>query len=99
MYGSKPKDFQFAIEEAFLAESGYSEMGHGTEQEAPAADHIEIQEATGSNEDQEFYTHNKASCSSLFYLHFFQHFFDANNMSTLIKFFLAFFWSQASQID
>ncbi|KAI8572644.1 hypothetical protein RHMOL_Rhmol01G0215400 [Rhododendron molle] len=47
LYGSKPKDFQFAIEEAFLAESGYSETGHGTEQEAPAADHIEIQEATG----------------------------------------------------
>ncbi|KAF7153653.1 hypothetical protein RHSIM_Rhsim01G0172300 [Rhododendron simsii] len=63
LYGSKPKDFQFAIEEAFLAESGYSETGQGTEQEAPAADHIEIQEATGSNEDQECYFHNQASCS------------------------------------
>ncbi|KAG5566002.1 hypothetical protein RHGRI_001807 [Rhododendron griersonianum] len=61
LYGSKPKDFQFAIEEAFLAESGYSETGHGTEQEAPEADHIEIQEATGSNEYQECYSHNQAS--------------------------------------
>lgn len=85
MYGSKPKDFQFAIEEAFLAESGYSETGHGTEQEAPEADHIEIQEATGSNEDQECYSHNQASCSSLFYLHFFQLFSDANNISHVNK--------------
>ncbi|KAL7002378.1 RING-type E3 ubiquitin transferase [Sarracenia purpurea var. burkii] len=60
LYGSKPIDFKMAIEEAFLAESGYTELGLGTEQEAyPAKNLIEIQEATGSNEDQECCSHSQ----------------------------------------
>ncbi|THG23377.1 hypothetical protein TEA_006469 [Camellia sinensis var. sinensis] len=50
LYGSKPIDFQMAIDEAILAENGYTDTGLETD---PATNHIEIQEATGSNHDQE----------------------------------------------
>uniref|UniRef100_A0A5B7CF24 Putative histone-lysine N-methyltransferase ATX4-like isoform X2 n=1 Tax=Davidia involucrata TaxID=16924 RepID=A0A5B7CF24_DAVIN len=54
LYGSKPSDFQMAIEEAFLAEHGYIDTGLGSGQETyPVTNHCEIQEATGSNQDQE----------------------------------------------
>ncbi|PSS11661.1 Histone-lysine N-methyltransferase [Actinidia chinensis var. chinensis] len=57
LYGSKPRDFQMAIEEAFLAENGYSETVVGTNQETyPTTSHTEIQEAIGSKEDQECYS-------------------------------------------
>ncbi|GFZ01003.1 SET domain protein 14 [Actinidia rufa] len=61
LYGSKPRDFQMAIEEAFLAENGYSETVVGTNQETyPATSHTEIQEAIGSKEDQECYSISRA---------------------------------------
>ncbi|KAH7853108.1 hypothetical protein Vadar_033344 [Vaccinium darrowii] len=82
LHDSKPKDFQFAIEEAYLAESGYHERDLGIEQEAPATNHREIQEATDSNEDQECYSHSQASYSSQFYRPSFQLFADATRAFT-----------------
>ncbi|CAL5400880.1 unnamed protein product [Camellia sinensis] len=56
LYGSKPIDFQMAIDEAILAENGYTDTGLETD---PATNHIEIQEATGSNHDQEGWSHSQ----------------------------------------
>lgn len=53
LYGSKAVDFHTAIEEAILAESGYVNTGSGIEPESsPVASHSEIEEATGSNQDE-----------------------------------------------
>ncbi|XP_010266518.1 PREDICTED: histone-lysine N-methyltransferase ATX4-like isoform X2 [Nelumbo nucifera] len=62
LYKSKPSDFRMAIEEAFLAEHGFMEVpaedmnvvaGQPTyDQSIPRG----VQEATGSNEDQECYS-------------------------------------------
>ncbi|OVA11323.1 PWWP domain [Macleaya cordata] len=66
LYRSKPSDFRMAIEEAFLAENGFTEMsieGMDTIAGQPASHKSiprGIQEATGSNQDQE--------CHSLFSL-------------------------------
>lgn len=64
----KPCDFQIAIEEAFLAEQGFTEkliadinMAAGN----PAYDDSilrGIQEATGSNQDPDCHFLNQASC-------------------------------------
>ncbi|XP_059651242.1 histone-lysine N-methyltransferase ATX4-like [Cornus florida] len=60
--GSKRSDFQKAIEEAVLAEHGYIDTVLGSGHEAsPVANHSEIQEVTGSNQDQECYSHNQAA--------------------------------------
>ncbi|XP_015571335.2 histone-lysine N-methyltransferase ATX4 [Ricinus communis] len=62
---SKPSDFQMAIEEAFLAEQGFTEKlmqdinmaaGNPTFDESA---YRWLQEATGSNQDQEFYSPNQ----------------------------------------
>lgn len=56
----KPSDFQIAMEEAFLAENGFTEkLTHDINLAAgntTAADFVYrgIEEATGSNQDQEF---------------------------------------------
>ncbi|XAR53960.1 Histone-lysine N-methyltransferase [Bertholletia excelsa] len=58
LYGSRPRDFQMAIEEAFLAENGYIDTGlEPGPQTCPAANQSEFQEGTGSNQDQECYYH------------------------------------------
>ncbi|KAK3037321.1 hypothetical protein RJ639_032083 [Escallonia herrerae] len=55
LYGSKPSDFNMAIEEAFLAEHGYNDTTNGTGQGTdPVTKQSEIQEATGSNQDQDY---------------------------------------------
>ncbi|KAK2993869.1 hypothetical protein RJ640_003981 [Escallonia rubra] len=54
LYGSKPSDFNMAIEEAFLAEHGYNDTTNGTGQGTdPVTKQSEIQEATDSNQDQD----------------------------------------------
>ncbi|XP_052191803.1 histone-lysine N-methyltransferase ATX3-like [Diospyros lotus] len=56
LYGSKPKDFEMAIEEAYLVENGYIDAGLGTGQETyPAMNRGEVEEGTGSNQDLECY--------------------------------------------
>ncbi|KAL3517292.1 hypothetical protein ACH5RR_024194 [Cinchona calisaya] len=53
LYGSKPVDFHMAIEEAILAEGGYVHPTSGFEPEtSPVANHSEIEEATGSNQEE-----------------------------------------------
>ncbi|KAK3001119.1 hypothetical protein RJ639_022476 [Escallonia herrerae] len=65
LYGSKPSDFNMAIEEAFLAEHGYNDTTNGTGQGTdPVTKQSEIQEATGSNQDQDCCYSNQASCYS-----------------------------------
>ncbi|XP_059312472.1 histone-lysine N-methyltransferase ATX5-like isoform X2 [Lycium ferocissimum] len=55
LYGSKPSDFQMAIEEAILAEHGYTNKGPETEQETPLATNDSgAEEATGSNQELDF---------------------------------------------
>ncbi|XP_073136660.1 histone-lysine N-methyltransferase ATX3-like [Henckelia pumila] len=54
LYGSKPHDFQLAIEEAILAENGYAQSAVGSVKEVlPVADEAEAEEATGSNQESE----------------------------------------------
>ncbi|KAL3536712.1 hypothetical protein ACH5RR_000078 [Cinchona calisaya] len=53
LYGSKPIDFRTAIEEAILAESGYGHTVSGILPEtSPVTNHSEIEEATGSNQEE-----------------------------------------------
>ncbi|XP_052170557.1 histone-lysine N-methyltransferase ATX3 isoform X2 [Diospyros lotus] len=60
LYGSKPSDFQLAIEEAVLAEYGHTETESGTGQETyPSTVQSEFQEGTGSNQDHESYPHSQ----------------------------------------
>ncbi|XP_049351014.1 histone-lysine N-methyltransferase ATX4 isoform X2 [Solanum verrucosum] len=55
LYGSRPSDFHTAIEEAILAEHGYTNKCPEMEQEAsPATNDSEVEEATGSNQELEF---------------------------------------------
>lgn len=55
LYGSKHTDFQMAIEEAVLAESGFVNTDTGTgPKTCPLTNHSEVEEATGSNLEQEF---------------------------------------------
>ncbi|XP_073022237.1 histone-lysine N-methyltransferase ATX3-like isoform X1 [Primulina eburnea] len=52
LYGSKPHDYQLAIEEAILAENGYAQSAVGSGEEVlPVAD--EAEETTGSNQESE----------------------------------------------
>lgn len=67
MNDSKPSDLRSAIEEAFLAEQGYTEMLM-VEINAAAGnlDYLKVipggvREATGSNQDQECNSRNQAS--------------------------------------
>lgn len=54
LHGSKPSDFNKAIEEAHLAENGYANSAVEDEQEtSPAANYGEAEEATGSNQEAE----------------------------------------------
>ncbi|XVE58382.1 hypothetical protein DITRI_Ditri04bG0165400 [Diplodiscus trichospermus] len=64
----KPSSFQLAMEEAFLAEQGFTEMllhdiniaaGNPTYDESVLR---WVQEATGSNQDQDYHLPNQASC-------------------------------------
>lgn len=55
MYGSKHTDFQMAIEEAVLAEGGFVNTVTGSgPKTSPVMNHSEVEEATGSNLEQEF---------------------------------------------
>lgn len=64
LYKSKPSDFRMAIEEAFLIEQGYMGTIVGYGQRAhPEANPCGIEEATGSNQDEEFPSQNQASFS------------------------------------
>lgn len=55
LFGSKPADFQIAIEEAILADSGYVQTVAGAEPKtSPQTNHSEMEEASGSNLEQEF---------------------------------------------
>lgn len=61
MYGSKPYDYQLAIEEAILAENGYAQSAIGSGEEVlPVADEAEPEEATGSNQESECCTIQQA---------------------------------------
>ncbi|XP_009774695.1 histone-lysine N-methyltransferase ATX4-like isoform X2 [Nicotiana tabacum] len=52
LYGSRPSDFHMAIEEAILAEHGYTDKRPEMEQEtSPATNDSGIEEATGSNQE------------------------------------------------
>ncbi|CAK9165778.1 unnamed protein product [Ilex paraguariensis] len=63
LYGSKPSDFNVAIEEAVLAEHGHTDTDLRTVQETYlVANNDEIQEATGLNLDQEYCFHNQNVC-------------------------------------
>ncbi|KAM7476525.1 hypothetical protein LguiB_023768 [Lonicera macranthoides] len=57
LYGSKPSDFHMAIEEAYLTDNGYIDVGPGTGEEK--TNPSEIQEGTGSNKDQDYSSHNQ----------------------------------------
>ncbi|XAR62967.1 Histone-lysine N-methyltransferase [Bertholletia excelsa] len=62
LYGSKPRDFRMAIEEAILAENGYTDTGLGTGQGThKATNHGELQEATDFIQHQHCYRHSKES--------------------------------------
>ncbi|KAK4476341.1 hypothetical protein RD792_015490 [Penstemon davidsonii] len=55
LYGSKPSDFHMAIEEAILAENGYTNSTMEAEQETlPVTSSGDAEEATGSNQESEF---------------------------------------------
>ncbi|XP_022898395.1 histone-lysine N-methyltransferase ATX5-like isoform X1 [Olea europaea var. sylvestris] len=55
LYGSKPSDFHMAIEEAILAENGYTNPSVETVQEAlPETKFSEIEQATGSNQESQY---------------------------------------------
>ncbi|KAK6250732.1 hypothetical protein SCA6_004737 [Theobroma cacao] len=64
----KPSDFQLAMEEAFLAEQGFTEkLIHDINIAAGNPTYDEtvlrwVQEATGSNQDQDYHLPNQASC-------------------------------------
>lgn len=54
LHGSKPSDFNMAIEEAILAENGYANSAMKAGQEtSPATNYGEAEEATGSNQESE----------------------------------------------
>ncbi|CAA2983749.1 Hypothetical predicted protein [Olea europaea subsp. europaea] len=65
LYGSKPSDFQMAIEEAILAENGFTNPSVETVQEAlPETKSSEIEQATGSNQkSQHFFIEQFKKCS------------------------------------
>ncbi|KAJ8573133.1 hypothetical protein K7X08_009644 [Anisodus acutangulus] len=55
LYGSRPSDFHMAMEEAILAENGYTNKSPETEHEtSPATNDSGVEEATGSNQELEF---------------------------------------------
>ncbi|KAL2511285.1 Histone-lysine N-methyltransferase ATX3 [Abeliophyllum distichum] len=55
LYGSKPSDFHMAIEEAILAENGYTNPSVETVQETlPGTNPSEIEQATGSNQESQY---------------------------------------------
>ncbi|XP_057980958.1 histone-lysine N-methyltransferase ATX4-like [Malania oleifera] len=62
LHKSKPSDFRMAIEEGFLAEHGFIDFNHGTGLTNDEAGATGIQEATGSNQDQECYSQNLDAC-------------------------------------
>ncbi|XP_022898394.1 histone-lysine N-methyltransferase ATX3-like [Olea europaea var. sylvestris] len=56
LYGSKASDLQMAIEEAILAENGFTNPSVETVQEAlPETKSSEIEQATGSNQKSQHY--------------------------------------------
>ncbi|PHT74713.1 Histone-lysine N-methyltransferase ATX5 [Capsicum annuum] len=62
LYGSRPSDFQMAIEEAILAKHGSTNKGPETKQEtSPATNDSGVEEATGSNQELEFCFSDQAS--------------------------------------
>ena len=77
LYKSKPSEFQLAIEEALLAENGILDTSFGTDKiTSSEAYPREIQEATTSNQEEEYYSQNQAIVlrnflfnDSFFYLH------------------------------
>ncbi|KAL2536338.1 Histone-lysine N-methyltransferase ATX4 [Forsythia ovata] len=55
LYGSKPSDFHMAIEEAILAENGYTNPSVEIVQETlPGTNTSEIEQATGSNQESQY---------------------------------------------
>ncbi|CAN4108422.1 unnamed protein product [Withania somnifera] len=63
LYGSRPSDFHMAIEEAILAEHGCTNKGLEMEQEiSPATNDSGFEEATGSNQELEFYFSDQDRC-------------------------------------
>lgn len=55
LYGSKHTDFQMAIEEAVLSEGGFVNAVTDTGPKTPpVTNHSEVEEASGSNLEQEF---------------------------------------------
>jgi len=71
MFKCKLSDFQVALEEAILAESGFQGMDSSCVEIAyPEAYPTRFQEASCSIQDQDFYNQQQASLSSLFFLTF-----------------------------
>lgn len=71
MYKYKLSDFQVALEEAILAESGFLDTDGGTAQLAfPEAHPRRFQEASGSSQDQVSYARDKASFFRVYFLTF-----------------------------
>lgn len=60
LYKSKPSEFQMAIEEALLAENGILDASFGTDKiTGSEAYPQEIQEASTSNQEEEYYSQNQ----------------------------------------
>ncbi|KAJ9681209.1 hypothetical protein PVL29_020200 [Vitis rotundifolia] len=60
LHKSKPSDFREAIEEAFLAENGFFDTNNGSGQlSRTEANPVGVEEATGSNQDQESHSQNQ----------------------------------------
>lgn len=67
LYGSRPSDFHMAIEEAILAEHGYTDKRPEMEQEtSPATNDSGIEEATGSNQELDLCFSDQASFQTSF---------------------------------
>ncbi|PON98019.1 Histone-lysine N-methyltransferase ATX [Trema orientale] len=62
LYKSKPSEFQMAIEEALLAENGFLDSSFGNDKISSSETcPREIQGATTSNQEEEYYSQNQAS--------------------------------------
>lgn len=75
LHKSKPSDFREAIEEAFLAENGFFDTNNGSGQLSRTEENlVGVEEATGSNQDQESHSQNQASSHNSIFLNFYSSF-------------------------
>lgn len=76
LYGSKPADFNQAIEEAVMVENGFTDSAYDEGQESyPLTDHSGVQEVTDSNHEVGYWSPKRVSLawecfvSSIFHVH------------------------------